>query len=255
MHSFADAIIQEFTLQKSIDVEKPAKSENLSGKERYVFLHELMKQTQEPDRIRSELLNILLAGRDTTSSLLSNTWFTLARRPDLWARLRAEVDELHGERPTYAQIKDIKYLRWVLNECLRLMPVVPANARVAVRDAVLPIGGGADGKDPAFVPKGSLVLYHLWTLHRRRDLFGEDADVFKPERWETLRPGWGYLPFNGGPRICVGQEFALIEASYTTIRLMQTFSRIEARDERDWCEYVTLTSVSGVGCKVALFES
>lgn len=256
MHAFADSIIREaITRQNSVDVEKSPKSENIGSKERYVFLHELIKQTQDPEILRSELLNILLAGRDTTAGLLSNTWFTLARRPDIWAKLRAEIDELHGQPPDYAQIKEMKYLRWVLNECLRVMPVVPANARVAVRDTVIPLGGGLDGKAPVFLPKGSIVVYHPWTFHRRRDFFGEDADEFKPERWEKLRPGWEYLPFNGGPRICLGQQFALTEASYTTIRLMQAFSRTEPRDEREWCESTTLTLTSGVGCKVALFET
>lgn len=229
--------------------------ESKDGKERYVFLDELIKQTQDPHTLRSELLNILLAGRDTTASLLANTWWTLARRPDIWAKLRAEIDQLHGERPVYEEIKDMKYLRWILNECLRLYPPVPGNARVAVRDTVIPLGGGHDGKAPVFVPKGSTVAYFPWSLHRRKDLYGEDADEFRPERWENRRPSWNYLPFSGGPRICVGQQLALIEASYTTIRLMQAFARIEPRDEREWCEWVTLTLASGVGCKVALFES
>lgn len=256
MHAFADSLIHEAIVrQASVGEQKSADSETASKNERYVFLHELLKQTQDPERIRSELLNILFAGRDTTAGLLSNLWFELARRPDIWAKLRAEVDELHGQRPDYAQIKGMKYVRWVLNECLRLMPIIPVNARIAVRDTVLPVGGGEDGKAPAFVPKNSVVLYYPWSMHRRKDFFGEDANEFRPERWETLRPGWEYLPFNGGPRICVGQQFALVEASYTTIRLIQAFPRIEARDEREWCEQATLTLASGVGCKVALFES
>jgi len=91
-------------------------------------------------------------------------------------------------------------------------------------------------------------------MHRRTDFYGPDAEEFKPERWEHLRPGWEYLPFNGGPRICLGQQFALLEASYTTIRLMQKFPRIEPRDERPWSEWITLTLASGPGTKVALFE-
>lgn len=256
VHAFADSIISEETIRlTSVDMEKSAKLGATSGNERYVFLHELIKQTQDPDMLRSELLNILLAGRDSTAGLLGNTWHTLARRPDIWARLRAEVDVLHGEAPSYAQIKDMKYLRWVLNECLRLMPIVALNARIAVCDTVIPLGGGAEGKTPVFLPKGSVVVWHPWTFHKRKDFYGEDADEFKPERWEKLRHGWEYLPFNGGPRICVGQQFALTEASYATIRLMQAFSRIEPRDEREWCESSSLTLASGVGCKVALFES
>src|SRR4051812_157966 len=76
---------------------------------------------------------------------------------------------------------------------LRLHPVVPGNARYAIRDTILPVGGGPDESAPLFVPKGTLVAYNPYAMHRRKDLFGPDADVFRPERWETLRPGWEYL--------------------------------------------------------------
>ena len=74
-------------------------------------------------------------------------------------------------------------------------------------------------------------------MHRRPEYYGPDADAFRPERWETLRPGWEYLPFNGGPRICIGQGFALMEAAYTTVRLMQVFRDIDGRDEVSPCAY------------------
>ena len=202
VHEFVDRFVRKgLELRKNMDVEK-------TGDERYIFLHELVKQTSDPVQIRSELLNILLAGRDTTASLLSDAWFILSRRPDIWQKLRREVDALGEEPPTFQQIKDMKYLRAVLNEskralpsftrcilnfgnsALRLYPVVPGNARTAVIDTVLPLGGGADGKSPIFIPKGQEVQWSVYTMHRRKDLYGEDAEEFKPERWETLRPGW-----------------------------------------------------------------
>ncbi|KAL9107699.1 MAG: hypothetical protein Q9227_007414 [Pyrenula ochraceoflavens] len=244
---FVDKIVDEaIRSQKNRDVEKSPDDT------RYVFLYQLVKETSDPYVLRSETLNVLLAGRDTTASLLSNTWHVLARRPDIWAKLRSDVDKLNGAKPTYEQIKDMKYLKYVLNESLRLMPVVPGNGRMAMRDTVLPVGGGEDGKSPLFVPKGHMVNYSVYSMHRRPDIYGPDAEEFKPERWEKLRPSWEYLPFNGGPRICLGQQFALAEASYTTIRLIQAFSKIEPRDEREWCEWLTLTMASGVGCNVAL---
>lgn len=88
---------------------------------------------------------------------------------------------------------------------LRLYPVVAGNTRCAEVDTVLPRGGGDDGQSPLFIPKGQAVQWSLYSMHRRKDLYGEDAEEFKPERWETLRPGWEYLPFNGGPRICIGR--------------------------------------------------
>lgn len=181
---------------------------------RYVFLHELVSQTSDKIKIRSELLNILLAGRDTTASLLSNVWFELSKRPQTWSRLRREVDALDGDLPTFERLKDMKYLRAVLNESLRLFPVVPDNHRQAEVDTVLPVGGGEDGKSPVFVQKGQIVHWSLYTMHRRKDLYGEDAEEFKPERWldqgedkKGLRVGWEYLPFNGGPRICIGRMY------------------------------------------------
>lgn len=88
---------------------------------------------------------------------------------------------------------------------LRLHPVVPSNAREAVQDTTLPYGGGEDGNAPLLVSKGTVVLYNVHSMHRDENVFGDDVDEFRPERWEGLRPGWGYLPFNGGPRICIGR--------------------------------------------------
>jgi cytochrome P450 len=76
-----------------------------------------LKSTTDPKQLRDELLNILLAGRDTTASLLSNTFHVLARRPDIWKKLKAEVDELQGARPDYETLRNMKYLKYLLNEC------------------------------------------------------------------------------------------------------------------------------------------
>jgi cytochrome P450 len=138
---------------------------------------------------------------------------------------------------------------------LRLYPVVPGNARFANKDTTIPFGGGPDGKSPVYIPKGGIVTYSVWVMHRRKDIYGQDADQFRPERWapeENLRPGWAYLPFNGGPRICVGQQFALTEASYTIVRLLQEFKGIEDRDGTPWVEQLALTVASAKGVQVAM---
>ncbi|KAL2059151.1 hypothetical protein ABVK25_000443 [Lepraria finkii] len=187
-----------------------------------------------------ELLNILLAGRDTTAALLSNVWFELSKRQAVWDKLQREVSSLNGEFPTFEQLKEMKFLRAILNESLRLYPIVPENSRMAVVDTVLPLGGGEDGKSPIFVKNGKMVHWSLYVMHRRKDIYGEDAEEFRPERWldgeegKGLRVGWEYLPFNGGPRICIGQQFALTEASYITVRLMQEFCAIESKDPEPW---------------------
>ena len=111
LHGFVEAFVDK-ALQQAKTPEIAEK-----GPERYIFLHELVKETQDKIRIRSELLNILLAGRDTTASLLTNLFFDLSRRPDVWAKLQEEVDQLNGAAPTYRNIKDMTYLRYVMNEC------------------------------------------------------------------------------------------------------------------------------------------
>lgn len=107
----------------------------------------------------------------------------------MWAKLLAKVDVLRGQHPDYAQIKGVRYLRWVSNEYLRLMPVIPANGRTAVRDATLPRGGGLEGKAHVFRPESLIATYFSFTFHRRKDLYSEDAYEFRPERGARLRPG------------------------------------------------------------------
>ena len=94
-------------------------------------------------------------------------------------------------------------------EVLRLYPSVPVNSREAISLTTLPIGGGPDGKSPILVRPGEGVGYCVYAMHRRKDIYGDDADAFRPERWEgdSLKDiGWAYLPFNGGPRLCLGRE-------------------------------------------------
>jgi len=160
------------------------------------------------------VLNILLAGRDTTASFLSDLWFELSRHPAVFERLRAEVGNLDlGEGLTFQTFKSMPYLRAVVNENLRIHPVVPENSRIANKDTILPLGGGADQTSPVFVAKDQVVSWCVYEMHRRKDIFGDDADIFRPERWldegdqKGIRPGWGFLPFNGGPRICIGRKF------------------------------------------------
>ncbi|QKX63145.1 uncharacterized protein TRUGW13939_10314 [Talaromyces rugulosus] len=222
------------------------------GGKRDCFLDELATTTADREKMRDELLSILLAGRDTTASLLSSLFHVLARRPDVWQKVRREAAGLKGKAPTYAALQTMKYAKHVINEVLRLYPPVPNNRRVAVRDTVLPRGGGPDGDFPVFVPKGSLVLYSVYAMHRHVDLFGQDAEEFRPERWDTTRCSWEYLPFNGGPRTCLGQQYALTEALYVLLRFAQVFQSIETQDTTPWTESLTLTVCSANGVHVTM---
>lgn len=232
VHRFAD-----YFVNKALNNHKAAQRnegkglEAGEGKGKYVFAEELVQETQDPIELRNQLLHILLAGRDTTAGLLGAVFYNLAQQPAIYQKLRNTVLEDFGsyEKPRsmdFAALKACSYLQYVLNEGLRLHASVPFNSRVAVRDTTLPVGGGPDGKSPIFVRKGTEIQYAVHVTHRRKDLFGEDAQEFKPERWINRKAGWEFLPFNGGPRICLGQQYALTTAGYTVARFLQRFDQL-----------------------------
>lgn len=216
MTNFLQSGFVDKLVEKALSKTQRATEKSNEEPARVTFLSQLISETTDKVRVRSELLNLLLAGRDSTAALMSNVFFELSRRPEMQGRLRREIDDFVGsELPTFEGIKGMKYLRAVLNESLRIHPIVPENSRQAVQDTVLPLGGGEDGKSPALIQKGQLLAWSSYAMHRREDLFGEDAAEFKPQRWlddedgqgsKGLRVGWEYLPFNGGPRICIGRK-------------------------------------------------
>lgn len=98
---------------------------------------------------------------------------------------------------------------------LRLYPIGPVNARIATKDTTLPVGGGPDGDLPIMIEKGQQVLYCVWRMHRRKDLYGPDAASIRPERWVTQKQGgWEFLPFNGGARQCIGRKSVSVSKNF-----------------------------------------
>lgn len=228
--SYVDLALKRTAKYVSSSEKEKAKNEPQS----YVFLDELAKETRDPIILRDQAINTLVAGRDTTASLLSWVFLMLARNKDVFFELRKTILESFGDghdlsNVTFETLKRCDYLKYVINETLRLYPTVPNNFRYALKDTSLPRGGGPDETEPIFVPKGHLILYCTYVLHRHPLLWGSDSKEFRPMRWATRSNAhpWSYLPFNGGPRICLGQQFALTEASYTIVRLLQSFKDIE----------------------------
>ncbi|KAK4221399.1 cytochrome P450 [Podospora fimiseda] len=202
----------------------------------YTFLHALAGFTRDREVLRDQLIAVLLAGRDTTACTLSWTIYELARHPEAVEKLRAEILSVVGpsRAPTYEDLKGMKYLQNVMNETLRLYPVVPFNVRLALKDTTLPRGGGLDGSLPVKVLKDTPIAYSTLVMQRRPDLYPPispqfpDVDIFSPDRWFHWQPKpWQYIPFNGGPRICIGQQFALTEMAYVLTRLFQRYERVD----------------------------
>jgi cytochrome P450 len=194
------------------------------------------------------------------------TWAVrlLVRHPHALERLQAEIAEVMGDQVymSRAHIRKMTFLQHVLDETLRLYPSVPINLRFAKKATVMPRGGGPDGNAPVLIRKGMSLTYSPYHMHRRKDLWGNDALEFKPERWadpeltEAKWIKWGYLPFNGGPRVCLGKDMALMEASYGLARVIQAFPKLAlppgTKIEPPGTEKQALTLVlaSGDGCKV-----
>ena len=215
------------------------------------LLHGVIQQTTDKLEIRSQMIQGMTASQDTTPLLISNTIFLLSRSPYIWERLRAEFAVVGSDPLTLDDTRKLPLLRNVLYESLRLYPVFPTLARVALIDTVLPTGGGSDGKSPVFAAAGTKILADFYALHRDELIYGPEVENFKPDRWDTIKPGpWQYMAFGGGMRACLGQQKALAEASCFLIRIVQAFGKIESRDERDWAGDQKLVARNVNGCKV-----
>ncbi|KAI0843046.1 cytochrome P450 52A11 [Hypoxylon sp. FL0890] len=234
----------------------------------YTFLHELASFTRDRKVLRDQILAVLLAGRDTTAATLSFAFYELGRHPEVVQKMRQEIINQVGlhRTPTYEDLKSMKYVQNVLNETLRLYPAVPFNVRTALKDTTLPRGGGPDGTLPLPVLKDTSIGYSPLVMHRRADLYPPvsekhpDPTVFSPDRWYNWQPKpWQYIPFNGGPRICIGQQFALTEMAYVLTRMFQRFERVESfMHEIDGGKPKLKAEIviqPGDGVKVALWEA
>lgn len=177
-------------------------------------------------QLRDELMTLVLAGHETTANALTFTLWLLARHPEINERLRAELDEVIGDRPpTVADLKSLPYTEQVIKESMRIYPPVWMIERIAGSDDEL---GGYR------VPKGHLIGVSPWTLHRDPDVW-PDPERFDPGRFTEKacagRNRYSYLPFGGGQRTCIGNAFAMMEAKI----LLATFASrcdIELADKR-----------------------
>ncbi|RFU30047.1 hypothetical protein B7463_g6277, partial [Scytalidium lignicola] len=255
--AYADKFVKmalEKEVKKGGDVET-------GGKEKFVLLDAMVAETRDPIELRDQVLQVLLAGRDTTSALLSWVFLLLAQHPPIFQHLRDQIISTFGPETsstplTFESLKACKPIQHVLFETLRLYPLVPVNGRKAVRDTTLPEGGGPDHSQPIAIRKGEAIGYSAYVLQRRHDLWGEDADEFKPERWEGRKLGWDFIGFSGGPRICLGQQYALNEAAFVVARFMQRFDKLEYLGSKGRiAKRLTLTLTPKDGVKVRLHRA
>jgi cytochrome P450 len=158
-------------------------------------------------QLRDELVTLFLAGHETTAIALTWTFHLLAQNPEPEAKLHAEVDAVLGERdaPAFEDLERMPYARMVAEEAMRLYPPAYVFSRRSLAE---------DRLGPYRMPAGAHIVISPYALHRRPDYWPQ-PEAFRPERFardaEQNRPRYAYLPFGGGPRVCIGSAFAMME--------------------------------------------
>lgn len=170
------------------------------------------------DEIRDEVLTLLIAGHETSAAALSWSFYLLATHPEVYKDLVNEFDEVLGSRaPTAADFPKLAYAQMVFKETMRLYPPIWGLPRIAVED---------DEIDGYVIPKETRVLVSPYLTHRDPQLWS-DPEVFDPSRFakssEQNRPRFAYLPFGGGPRQCLGNNFAMMEGVLVLATVAQRY--------------------------------
>ncbi|NJK33184.1 MAG: cytochrome P450, partial [Deltaproteobacteria bacterium] len=168
--------------------------------------------------LRDNLATLVVAGHETTANLLSWTFLLLARHLEIERRLYTEIERVcGGAAPKVEQVPELTYTGQVIDEALRLYPPAWIFEREAHAEVEI---------DGYSLPPGTIVAIPTWTLHRHPG-FWSRPDHFDPERFSEAakagRPRYVYIPFGGGPRVCIGNAFALLEAKLALATLVQRF--------------------------------
>ncbi|KAI0459940.1 cytochrome P450 3A5 [Xylaria acuta] len=183
------------------------------------------------EEIIGHLLNFTSAGHETTANTLSWALYALSTGHEIQDKLRTEVRALlrSNPKPTYDEINGLPYLHNFVREVLRVYSPSLMGPRQASKDLII---------EGVYIPKGTQIDLHMPLIHHHQDVWGSDASVFNPERWDTLTgesaSPYAFEAFIQGPRICPGKNFALIEIKATLVELVSkwTFLGIERWDDK-----------------------
>ncbi|KAI0077563.1 cytochrome P450 [Panus rudis PR-1116 ss-1] len=193
-------------------------------------------QRMSDEEVLAQVPTFLIAGHETTSTAVTWCLLSLCKAPHVQRKLREELLSVQSDAPTMDELMSLPYLDMVVRENLRVNPPVPLTIRQAVEDSVIPVGTPYTDKygvvrNEIRIAEGDGVFVPVAALNQLKELWGEDATEFKPERWETPPKGieaipgvWGHLlSFLGGPRACIGYRFSLVEMKALLFALLRSF--------------------------------
>ncbi|KAI9259893.1 cytochrome P450 [Sporodiniella umbellata] len=233
------------------DVITKRREEMARGEEHKDLLSRFMLSSTPLDdkALRDIVLNFVIAGRDTTAQALSWTFFMLMTHPRVEAKLVEEIERCLDEKDLYESIKSMNYAHAVFYEVLRLYPSVPLNQKFALDDDIWP--------DGSHIKKGDYILWSPYTQGRCELIWGADAKKFRPERWigeqgELKRESAGQWPaFHAGPRVCLGQNLATLEALVAISFLLKRY-KFSLLPDQDITYQISLTLPMLNGMKVTV---
>ncbi|KAG8387089.1 hypothetical protein BUALT_Bualt03G0217100 [Buddleja alternifolia] len=264
--------------REEADVEKLQQRDYLNIKDASLlrFLVDMRGVDADDRQLRDDLMTMLIAGHETTAAVLTWAVFLLAQHPSKMKKAQKEIDSVLGqEKTTFEAIKNLKYLRLIVVESLRLYPQPPLLIRRSLKSDRLPGGYNGD-KDGYEIPAGADIFVSVYNLHRS-PYFWDNPNDFEPERFEAQKvsevEGWAgfdpsrspgalypnevisdfaFLPFGGGPRKCVGDQFALMESTIALAMVLQKFD-VNLKGSPESVELVTGATIhtkNGLWCQL-----
>lgn len=276
-------------IQKALDTQDMADLEELERRDLdkmedpslLRFLIDMRGEDTTSKQLRDDLMTMLIAGHETTAAMLTWTLFNLVQNPEYLAKIHAEVDACMGpdgsHLPNFDDLPDLLYTRLALIEALRLYPEPPVIIRRALKETELPQGGGYA---PVKLVKGTDVFISTWNLHRSKELWDRPAE-YMPERflsqfrnervvgWKGFTPrmagglypsevdaDFAFLPFGGGTRKCVGDQFAMMEATVTLAMMLKKldFKMVGTPEDVGMVTGATIHTKNGLKMTVSLRE-
>jgi cytochrome P450 len=199
------------------------------------------------EQLVDQVINFIIAGRDTTAQALSWALYCLTKNPHVVSKLVDEASSIMKDRtiPTYDEVRQMKYALAVFRETLRLYPSVSRNAKVAMTDEVLPNG--------ILVPKGVVVTWSAYAMGRNPRIW-DNPHEFCPERWMTdkLPTPYEFLAFNAGPRICLGKTLAELQGVFVLVAMLKNYSLAVQDLERVTYEIALTNPIkNGLACAIS----